>query len=159
MKIKPGQLICLDTNILLDATDEGRALHKMAIRIFGDLFYEGFPILLATQVLREYMVVATRRIEENGLGLSLEDAVCNVRQFLRRGSLAAESTDAFEMMLEWSLKKEIRGKKFHDLQIMATAASAGADVLLTSNVDDFPKGPGIAIVALKDLEFPRSGSQ
>jgi predicted nucleic acid-binding protein len=154
MMIEPGQLFCLDINVLLDATDEGREFHQKANRLFSEGSPEVSGVLLATQVLREYLVVATRRIEENGLGLSVEDAVSNVRQFLLRGSLIEETGDSFERMLEWSLQRKIRGKKLHDLQILATAVNAGADFLLTSNVDDFPQDLGITIIALKDFEIP-----
>ncbi len=138
MKLSPGQVICLDTNVLLDATDEGRRQHVRATELLRILPVRGVILLFASQVLREYLVVATRKVEENGLGLSLENAIGNVKQFCRRGRLISETTDAYEKMLDWSLKVGVMGKKLHDLQILATAAQSGADILLTSYADDFP---------------------
>ena len=40
--------------------------------------------------MREYLAVATRPAERNGLGLKLADALANVRAFRGRTSLLAE---------------------------------------------------------------------
>jgi len=154
MRIEPGQKICLDTNILLDATDEGRLFHKKALGVFSLLPPSGADLLLATQVIREYVVAATRPEENNGLGLSVEDAVNNVIEFRTQSKVIPESGPSCDTMLEWSVRLQVAGKKLHDLQILATAWQAGAQILLTSNVADFPTDVGPQILALADLELP-----
>lgn len=153
MKIKPGESVCFDTNILLDATDEGRKNHELATEVFRSLPSAGITIQLATQVLREYVVVATRSVEKNGLGLSLEDATDNVEQFCRCGTVISESAESFGKMLQWALKTKVLGNKLHDLQILATASERGADIFLTSNVADFPPDFGPRILSLGDLRL------
>ena len=153
MRIEPGQKICLDTNILLDATDEGRVFHSKALGVFSLLPQSGVVLLLATQVIREYVVVATRPEKNNGLGLSVEDAANNVFEFRKQANLIPESVSSCENLLEWSVRLQITGKKLHDLQILATAWQAGAQILVTSHVADFPTGLGPQIVALADLDL------
>jgi predicted nucleic acid-binding protein len=154
MRIEPGQKICLDTNILLDATDEGRRFHSKALNVFTVLPQSGAILLLATQVIREYVVVATRHERNNGLGLSIEDATNNILGFQKRAKLIPEPVSSCEKLLEWAVRLQIAGKKLHDLQILATAWQANAQFLLTSNVADFPTDVGPQIVALTDLELP-----
>jgi len=153
MRIEPGQRVCLDTNILLDASDEGRMFHSKAIGVFSLLPQSGADLLLATQVIREYLVVASRPEKNNGLGLSIEDAANNVFEFRKQAKVIPESVSSCEKLLEWAVRLQIAGKKLHDLQILATACQAGANILLTSNVADFPTDVGPQIMALADLDI------
>jgi len=153
MRIEPGQRICLDTNILLDASDEGRLFHSKALGVFSLLPQSGADLLLATQVIREYVVVATRPEKNNGLGLSMEDATNNIFEFRKQAKVIPESVSSCEKLLRWAVRLQIAGKKLHDLQILATAWQAGAQILLTSNVADFPTDVGPQIMALADLDL------
>lgn len=153
MRIERGLKIALDTNILLDATDEGRTWHAKALSTFKELPLQGADLYLATQVVREYLVVATRPVENNGLGLSVKDAVGNVGQFQKRASLIPETTKASDLMVQWALKFGSAGKKLHDLQLLATVRQAGLHMLLTSNPGDFPRGTEILICSLPELEM------
>ena len=154
MKIEPGWRVFLDTNVLLDATDEGRVLHELAFDIFRVLPATGVVLQLATQVLREYLVVATRPITKNGLGLDLEDAIANADAFSARATPVSESLASYEQMKAWAKEKRVVGMNLHDLQILSTATCAGADVFVTTNIDDFPPGLGTKVLALKEIEFP-----
>jgi predicted nucleic acid-binding protein len=153
MRIKPGQKICLDTNVLLDATDEGRALHGKAQSVFAFLPANGADLFLATQVIREYLVVATRPEMNNGLGLAIREAVDNVREFQKQAAVIPESLSSCRNLLELSVRFQTTGKKLHDLQILATAHEAGVQILITSNASDFPRIPKVAILPLIDVEF------
>jgi predicted nucleic acid-binding protein len=61
MKIERGTKVQVDTNVLLEATDEGRKLHRHALSVFSNAAEAGVDLFVATQVIREYLVVATRR--------------------------------------------------------------------------------------------------
>ncbi len=150
MKIEPGQRVALDTNILLDATDESRPLHSEARGIFQELPRQGAGLFVGTQVLREYLVVATRPPGNNGLGLAVEDAVGNVREFRKYASLIPETVEAHELLNRWALQFRVIGKKLHDLQLLATVHQAGVGILVTSNSDDFPSDTGVRITTLAD---------
>lgn len=157
MKIEPGLLVALDTNILLDATDEGRPRHVQAGAVFRDLPRQGVDLFLCTQVIREYLVVATRPPASNGLGMSNQDAGANVEAFRKRASVIPETLPASDLFLTWARHFQITGKRLHDLQLLATIHQAGVRVLLTSNPDDFPKDTGVRIATLLDLEKEDGG--
>jgi predicted nucleic acid-binding protein len=111
MRIEPGEKVCLDTNVLLDTTDEGRMFHSKAQSVFAFLPANGVELFLPTQVVREYLVVATRPEKNNGLGLAIEDAVENVRQFRKRATVIPESVLSSRNLLVWSVRFQTSGKK------------------------------------------------
>ncbi len=153
MKIERGKKILLDTNILLEATDEGRSLHQQALDIFQKAGEAGVDLFVGTQVIREYLVVATRPVHNNGLGMAIEAALDNIDRFRRRASLIAESIQAGELFLNWAARFQIGGKRLHDLQLLASASVAGMEGLITANEMDFPADSGIGILSLKELEW------
>jgi predicted nucleic acid-binding protein len=145
IKIEAGQSLALDTNILLDATDMARPSHQSALSLFQSLSRRRILLILATQVIREYLVVATRPEKNNGLGLPIHDAM---RQ---RAAIIPETVQAGELMEKWALQFRTTGKKLHDLQLLATIHQAGIGAVLTSNPSDFPKNTGVQIFSLRDI--------
>lgn len=152
MKIERGAKVLVDTNVLLEATDEGRRFHVQAQSLFRNAFDDGVDLFIGTQVLREYLVVATRPIENNGLGMTTDFALDNVRRFQARVSLIAETLQAGDLFVEWAGKYRISGKRLHDLQILATASAAGMHALITANEKDYPEATPLAIIPLSTLE-------
>ena len=143
--------VLLDTNVLLEATDEGRKLHDQSLGIFQNAAASGVELFLATQVIREYLVVATRPIANNGLGMDTVAALGNIGQFRRRASLIAETVQAGELFLVWAARFGISGKRLHDLQLLASASAAGMDGLVTANEVDLPETSNIRILPLSLL--------
>jgi predicted nucleic acid-binding protein len=153
MKIERGSRVLLDTNVLLEATDEGRRFHTQALAVFQNAPGAGVDLFLGTQIIREYLVVATRPLENNGLGMSMATALDNIGRFRRRASLVAETLRSSEVFLDWAGRFGISGKKLHDLQILATASTAGMDALLTANEQDFPQSSPLTIIPLSGLDM------
>jgi predicted nucleic acid-binding protein len=152
MKIERGTKLLVDTNVLLEATDEGRRFHVRAMDLFRNASDDGVDLYLGTQVLREYLVVATRPIENNGLGMTTNTALDNIKRFRKRSSLVAETLQAGELFIEWAAKYGTRGKKLHDLQILATASVARMHALITANEKDYPKSSLITVIPLSKID-------
>jgi predicted nucleic acid-binding protein len=144
--------LLVDTNVLLEATDAGRTLHAQALALFQFAPEDGVDLFIGTQVVREYLVVATRPIANNGLGMHITSAIENIRSFGKRASLVPETLRAGEVFVEWATRFEIQGKKLHDLQILATASVAGMDMLITANDRDFPADSPLPIISLSKYE-------
>lgn len=143
--------VFLDTNVLLEATDEGRRFYAQATGMLRDFAKRRWSLHCTAQVLREYLVVATRPESANGLGLSLPDAVANIRQFRRKVALVLESAVCMDTLLTWAERHGTIGRKLHDLQILVAAYHGGMDALLTANTKDFPVIEEIAILPLDGL--------
>ena len=146
-----GNQLFVDTNILLTATDESRPLHSAATQILGGSFGQDLRLGASGQVLREYLVVATRPAEVNGLGLSVRDALANVDEFARHLDLYDETVAVSTRLRQLALDHDLRGKRLHDANIVATMAVHGISTLLTQNGSDFAPFGDIATVAIPDI--------
>jgi predicted nucleic acid-binding protein len=134
----PGRAM-LDTNVLLAATDEGRAEHVRALGVVNDWPGQGTTLYASGQILREYLAVATRPADRNGLGMSQKDALANVRAFRGRVSLLAEDSKVADKLLTMLDDIPCSGKQVHDANVVATMLVHGVDTVVTINVDDFAR--------------------
>ena len=72
----------LDTNILLRASDRFGSRYELAVNSAASLIAQGHECIITSQVLIEFWVVATRPIEVNGLGWSIERTEKKVNQLI-----------------------------------------------------------------------------
>ena len=131
--------VMLDTNVLLAATDEGRAEHRDALKVLNDWAAAHTDLCTSGQVLREYLAVATRSREQNGLGLSLSGALGNVRAIRGRTTLLAEDSKVADRLLGLLADVECRGKQVHDANLVATMLVHGIGAVVTINLEDFAR--------------------
>lgn len=129
----------LDTNVLLTATDEARHEHEHAVAALNMWPASGMVLYTSGQILREYLVVATRPIDTNGLGLARPDAIANVRALRARLSLLAEDAKVSDLLLELLDGVECAGKQIHDANVVATMLVHGIDTIITINTRDFAR--------------------
>jgi len=148
---KVGDLVFVDTNVLLTATDRSRPNHEAARRLIAESGSRGLHLAVSGQILREYLVVATRPVEVNGLGLGTHDAIANVKAFLRYVGMYEETAETANRLHRLALQHHLRGKRFHDANIVATMSVHGIHSLVTDNVRDFASFSEINVVALADM--------
>ncbi len=129
----------LDTNVLLAATDEARQEHTQAVAAINVWPASGMVLYTSGQILREYLVVATRPLDRNGLGMARFDAVGNVRALRARLNLLAEDVKVSDWLLQLLDTVECAGKQVHDANVVATMLVHGIDTVVTMNVDDFAR--------------------
>lgn len=152
MTIQAGDTIFLDTNILLIATDESRKNHQNARQLFNQLLKMGINIGLSGQVIREYMVVSTRPLKVNGLGLSSGESVHNIGQFKQRSRFLDETHVTSELLQHLVVHYGISGKRIHDANIVATMKCHKINVLLTENPKDFNCFSDISVCTIKEFQ-------
>jgi predicted nucleic acid-binding protein len=134
----PGRVM-LDTNVLIAATDEGRAEHRDALTVVNDWAAGQTDLCTSGQILREYLAVATRPAETNGLGLNLPDALANVRAIRDRTTLLAEDSKVADRLLGLLADVQCRGKQVHDANLVATMLVHGIGTVVTMNLEDFTR--------------------
>jgi predicted nucleic acid-binding protein len=134
--------ILVDTNVLLSATAPLRPLHRAALAVLNDWPNQGVILVTTSQVLREYLVVATRPAEVNGLGLGVDDALSNVAAFRGRMRLLTDSESAWDRLRSLIATHGCMGKQIHDANVVATALSFGVTRLVTANLGDFARFSG-----------------
>ena len=146
-----GEILLLDTNILLIATDRSRQLHRLAVRLFEEADIRGIHLAANGQVMREYLAVSTRPVEANGLGLGVAAAVANLGEFLKVVSLFDETESVALRLRRLVAVHGIRGKRVHDAGIVATMLAHRINFLVTQNGDDFAPFDEIDVLALEDV--------
>ncbi len=134
--------VMLDTNVLIAATDEGRAEHHDALTVVNDWAAGHTELCTSGQILREYLAVATRPVSMNGLGLHLPDALGNVSAIRARVTLLAEDAKVADRLLGLLADVECRGKQVHDANLIATMLAYGIRAVVTMNTADFARFAG-----------------
>lgn len=129
----------LDTNVLLAASDAGRAAHSQARVVLDEWPARGTTLYASGQILREYLSVAIRPVEHNGLGLAQADAVGNVRALADRMHLLAENDNVHARLLALLDEIDCGGKQVHDVNVVAVSLVHGVNALVTLNIDDFAR--------------------
>ncbi len=128
--------VLLDTNILVAATDETRSGHVRAGELLTD---EERELIVTTQVVREYLVMATRPQSANGLGLSGETAVANLDDLLYGVEVFPDSGAAVSVLMGFVHRGTATGKQVHDANLVAQALHHHADVIVTDNRRHFAR--------------------
>lgn len=132
-----GDRVFCDTNVLLAATDRSRAEHADCQRALTGCGEHGVDCYTAPQILREYLVVATRPADVNGLGLSMADARANLRAWRRRAYLLDEDAAVCKRLDELLAAVDCRGKRVHDANVLAVMRCHGIEHLITANGSEF----------------------
>ena len=146
-----GETLFLDTNVLLTATDRRRPLHNDVHELFATADSRGFHIALSGQVLREYLAVATRPVDSNGLGLAVSDAIANLESFLEFAKVFDETEAVARRLREIASTCGVYGKHIHDANIVATMQVHQISVLVTQNRKDFARFMGIKVLSIEEI--------
>lgn len=125
--------LLVDTSVLLEASNRARAHHAAA----RALLEKHAGLVFPAQVLREYLVVATRAPEQNGLGLKLAQALENVEGFRERIRLLPEERPLLPAFLALLKETPVSGKRLHDAHIAAAAICHRVGRIVTLNTRDF----------------------
>lgn len=139
MATKVADRAVLDTNVLLAATDQGRAVHARALAALNDWPAAGTTLYTSGQILREYLSVATRPTQQNGFGMTRSDAVSNVRTLRGRLRHLTENEKVADRLLTLLDDIECTGRQIHDANVVATMLVHGIDTVVTINVGDFTR--------------------
>lgn len=139
--------LLVDTNILLEATDEKRVFYRAA----RELIESHRALSVPAQVIREYLVVATRPISTNGLGLSLSDALANVREFRRVIRVLPENRPLLPTLLRLLAAIPRTGSRIHDAHIVAGALVHKIKTIVSLDTKDFtPFAPRVRVTTLPE---------
>ena len=145
------QQYLLDTNILLRIADTSSANHSLANEAINKILIDGNECVITSQVLIEFWVVATRPRDVNGLGWTTELTKNHVNDLLDNFRLISEKSDIFTNWLQLVADYDIKGKRTHDIRLLAIMKSNNITHLLTFNPKDFILVPNITIVHPQDL--------
>ncbi len=138
--------ILLDANILLRLADPTSKSHVVAATAVSTLRAQGDALHIVPQSVYEFWAVATRPIANNGLGLSSVECENEVAKVEASFPLLDDKPNLFT---EWKTVVSAfacHGKVAHDGRYIAAMRTHGLTHLLTFNVTDFSRYPGIILL-------------
>ncbi|NCQ97042.1 MAG: PIN domain-containing protein [Microcystis wesenbergii Mw_QC_S_20081001_S30D] len=141
----------LDTNILLRASDPNSSSYPLIMNVVDMIIRQGGECLITSQILIEFWVVATRPNDVNGLGWTTQKTQQEIDQILSQFSLLEESPDIFPLWFQLVTIYNIKGKRTHDIRLLAVMKAFNITHLLTFNPDDFIPIPNITILHPQDF--------
>lgn len=130
-----AELALVDTNVLIAAVHSPREHHDAALALLAG----SRELAVSGQVIREFLVTATRPAEVNGLGLPSEAAANNANTFVERMTLLPEDARVTARLLQLIVGGFAAGVQIHDANLVATALTHGISRLITSNVRHFAR--------------------
>lgn len=146
-----GRPVVVDTNVLLAATDRSRARHSAATDLLAT---DDRDLAITPQVVREYLAVATRPVEANGLGMDGPDAVANAEQLLTVLRLLPEGPAATARLLDLVGRSAAQGRQVHDANVVAVALAHGASAIVTDDARHFSRFS--SMIAIERLDGDRT---
>ncbi len=141
----------LDTNILARLAQPDHPKHIPARDAVKLLLTRGEEVCIVPQNLYEFWVVATRPANQNGLGMSLDQAYAECVQIKRLFTLFRDERG---ILTEWEqlvMRHAVTGKTGHDARLVAAMHRHGLTHLLTFNAEHFARFPGITITNPEDV--------
>ncbi len=126
--------------------------YQNGLRVLNDWPNQGVRLCTTGQILREYLVVATRPVEQNGLSLSAAVASENVAKLRGRMLFCDETRAVFTRLQELMAEVGFTGKQVHDANVVATALTHGVSSVVTANTAHFERfTPLVEILNLDDV--------
>lgn len=128
--------VLTDTNILLRLLQPHHPHSQIAERALDVLRARNEVLTVTSQNLIELWSAATRPLDENGLGLTVEQATKELDQVKRFWVLLPDVPlfDEWERLVK---AHRVSGKNTHDARLVAAMHMHGIESILTFNVKDF----------------------
>jgi len=111
----------------------------MAIASVAALLAAGRSLCISSQVIYEFLAVATKPITDNGLGMSQSDADAQLAKLLSGIDVLYDSEAVATELRRLVVVYQVSGKKVHDARLVAVMTVFGVEELLTFNIDDFKR--------------------
>lgn len=136
----------LDTSILVQLVSTASERHAAAREAVAQALASGARVTIAPQNVYEFWSLATRPIESNGLGWTVQRTRYAIETFRSRFPTLHEPPEVLEIWLDLVAAHGLKGKRIHDAHLLATMKANGVSRLLTFNAADFPAMDDIAIL-------------
>lgn len=137
----------LDANILVRLCEPRHQQHKKLVKAIKFIDKAKDPCVLVPQALYEFWVVATRPVENNGLGHTPAVTKEKMDEFLHLFYLAKNELAIFDHWLRLVEEHKVRGARAHDARLVAAMERHGINQLLTYNLRDFKRYQGILVMS------------
>lgn len=136
----------VDTNVLLRLAQRTHSMHVDARRALASLRNQGEELCIIPQNIIEFWAVATRPLESNGLGLTVDEAAREIRKLKRLFKLLPDTPAIFTEWENLVIQHQVKGKPTHDARLVAAMVAHKITHILTFNIEDFKRFSSITAV-------------
>jgi predicted nucleic acid-binding protein len=135
----------IDTNVLVYLVNEDSVFHRKIVGAFKRASAR-HELRTSRQTLREYAVVMTRSdILEKPL--SPKEVISDIEKWQTLFQIADENEEVTNALLELIEAYEVKGKRIHDANIVASMKVNSIGILWTMNVHDFEGFTDIKLIS------------
>jgi len=137
--------VLLDTNTLLRTLQPLHPQREMVRAAIKTITGQGREVYIVPQNLVELWVVATRPIEQNGLGMSPAAAAVDLARLKSLFALLPETPAIYPIWESLVVQHQVSGKLAHDARLVAAMQAHGVTAILTFDQTGFARYPGIQV--------------
>ena len=141
-----GAVTLVDTNVLLRLLQTQHPQHSVVEAALAELLRQDADLCIAPQNLVEAWVVATRPVAENGIGMTPLTIAAQWRRLTGAFRLLEGAPGVASAWEDLVVRHSVSGKKAHDAHLVAVMQVYGVTDVLTFNIADFQRYPGIHVL-------------
>ncbi len=130
--------VFIDTNVLVAAAVDLHPSHGVAAAYLARIASEGGAACISGQVCREFLVALTRGPVE-GRSFTVDEALSVLDKARESFVVLDEDEASLREFLDLVRRHDVKGKKLHDANIVATMRANAVARLATLNASDFQR--------------------
>jgi predicted nucleic acid-binding protein len=142
----------VDTSVLIRTLQPHHSFYVAADRAIRLLPERGRELHIVAQNLIELWAVATRPLEQNGLGMSAERTAAELRRIKGMFLFLPETPAVYPAWEALVIRHRVLGKVAHDARLVAAMQVHGLTAILTFDKTGFTRYPGIEVVHPEDVK-------
>ena len=143
----------IDTSALLRTLQVRHPEYSAIKRALELLPEQGRSLHVVPQVLVEFWVVATRPLQQNGLGLTPLETIAEMDRIKAMFVLLPETPAIYPTWELLVTQHAVSGKPSHDARLVAAMKVHGLTAILTFDRTGFSRFPGIEVVHPADVPW------
>jgi predicted nucleic acid-binding protein len=145
--------LLIDTNTLLRTLQVRHPQYETAVRALEILPGRGRDLHIVPQNLVELWVVATRPVEQNGLGMAPSAVAMELTRIKGMFDLLPDTPAIYPVWESLVTQYQVTGKPAHDARLVAAMLVHGLTAILTFDKTGFSRYSGIEVVNPADVAF------
>ena len=126
-------------------------MHAAAFGALDFLIRSGETVVIVPQNIAEFWSVCTRKSDQNGLGLTPFETDKRVSKLESLLSVLPETPAIYQEWRRLVVTHLVSGVRVFDARLVASMNVHGVKDIVTFNVDDFLRYPGIRVLHPTDL--------
>jgi len=143
--------VLVDTSVLTPTLQPHHSLYALTDRAIERLLAQGRDLHIVAQNLIELWVVATRPLEQNGLGMTPAAAAGDLARIKSMFEFLPETPAIYPIWERLVTERQVSGKPPHDARLVAAMQAHALTSILTFDRSGFSRYPGIKVVHPADI--------